>query len=228
MSCEKYQDALTDLVAMDAKPDSEMRAHLDACASCRSYMQQEQLLFASIDSDLRSNINAAAPGALVQRLQARLAQEPAARSGWLPVLAVAAIAAAAIILVGIAEVQYRLHDAHPAPAAEQINGGVATVARTAPSFASDRPVGAPNAGPRRRLARRVALPTTVELTNQSEPKVLVPPDQLLALAEYARTLQSPSLLARVLPAASAIEPIVMASNEIPELKVEPLPDLQSE
>ena len=228
MSCEKYQKALTDLVAMDAKLDGDMRVHLEVCASCRSYLQEEQVLFASINSDLRSHMNAALPGALVQRLQARLAHEPAAKRRWAPVLAVAAVAATAIILVGIADVQYRLHETQTPAAAEQSNGGAATLAKEAPSFASDRRPGAPPAGRRRRPARRVALPIIAGLTNPSGPKVLVPPDQQLALAEYARTLRSRSLLARALPAVSAIEPIVMASNEIPELKVEPLPDLQSE
>jgi hypothetical protein len=228
MSCEKYQDALTDLVAMDAKLDGDMRVHLEVCASCRSYLQEEQVLFASINSDLRSNVNAPLPGALVQRLQARFAHEPAAKRRWAPVLAVAAVAATVITLVGIADVQYRLHDTQTPAAAEQISGGAAAVASSAPSVARDRRTGARNAGPRRRPARRVALPTSVGLTNQSEPEVLVPPDQQLVLAEYARTLQSRSLLVRALPPASALEPIVMASNEIPELKVEPLPDLQSE
>ena len=75
MPCEKYQDALTDLAAQSAKPSADVYAHLAGCVSCRSYIEQEQFLLASIDGALRSSANAALPAALVQRLEARFAQE---------------------------------------------------------------------------------------------------------------------------------------------------------
>jgi hypothetical protein len=100
MSCEKYQDALTELAASGAEPVGDVRGHLSACAACRSYIDQEQLLFAAIDSGVQASTNAALPTLLLQRFEARIAQEApvkrAASPRWW--MYAAAVAAAAIVL----------------------------------------------------------------------------------------------------------------------------------
>ncbi len=64
MPCEKYQDALIDLAAGGAEVVGVVGEHLNVCASCRSYLEQEQILFASIDSGVRQiSTNATASGA---------------------------------------------------------------------------------------------------------------------------------------------------------------------
>jgi hypothetical protein len=87
MSCEKYQDALIDLVASGAEPVGVVRSHLEGCASCRSYLEREHVLFATIECGVRQTTNAPLPASLLQRFEARLAQEtpakPAPRLNWI-------------------------------------------------------------------------------------------------------------------------------------------------
>ena len=229
MPCEKYQDALTDLAAKGAEPAGDVRAHLGVCASCCSYLTLEQLLFASIDSAVRSNINEPLPAALVQRLHARVAQESTLTRNWSPILAAGAIAVAATIVLGIVSVQYRFHQAPPQAGIRGTIADAATVTNTDSVFGA--PSAEPSASSRGRSSPVVTLSRVVGSARQSRLEVIVPSDQQVLLAEYARMLQSRSLDARArpisLPAASAIEPIVMAANVISELKVQPLPDLQS-
>ena len=229
MPCEKYQDKLTDLAAKGAEPLGDVCTHLSVCASCRSYIKLEQLLFASIDSVVRSNINEPLPGALVQRLHARIAQESTLRRNWSPILAATSVAVAATIVLGIVTVQYRFHQTRPQTGVQRTIAVAATVANTDSAFSA--PPARPSASSRDRSSPVVTLSRVVGSAKQSGLEVIVPSDQQVLLAQYARMLQSRALDARVrrvsLPAASAIEPIVMAANVISELKVQPLPDLQS-
>ena len=64
MSCEKYQDALIDLVASGAEPVGVVRSHLEECASCRSYLEREHVLFATIECGVRQTTNAPLPASL--------------------------------------------------------------------------------------------------------------------------------------------------------------------
>lgn len=229
MPCEKYQDALTDLAAKSAEPAGDLRAHLEVCASCRSYIKLEQFLFASIDSTVRSNVNESLPGALVQRLHARIAQESAQTRNWSPILAATAVAVAATIVLGIVTVQYQFHRTRPQAGIRRNIAGAATVANADREFS--RPSSGPSGSSRGRSSPVVTLSRVAGSAKQSGPEVIVPSDQQVLLADYARTLQSRALDARVrpisLPAASVIEPIVIAANDIPGLNVQPLPDLQS-
>jgi hypothetical protein len=229
MPCKKYQDALTNLATKGAEPAGDVRAHLSVCASCRSYLTLEQLLFASIDSVVRSNINEPLPGALVQRLHARIAQESTLRRNWSPILAATSVAVAATIVLGIVTIQYRFHQTRPQTGVRRTIAVAATVANTDSAFSA--PPARPSASSRDRSSPVVTLSRVVGSAKQSGLEVIVPSDQQVLLAQYARMLQSRALDARVrrvsLPAASAIEPIVMAANVISELKVQPLPDLES-
>jgi len=223
---------LIDLAAQGADSSGDLRSHLAACASCRSYVEQEQFLLASINTTVRAGVNAALPAALVQRLQARLAQESVPSHLWSPVLVTAATIA--IVVLCSVVVQYRWHRAQTQAVGEPAQRGVATIAKGLPLSSDGERPGVLSAHQRRRTILTVPLRRASEVAHQDEPTVIVPPGQQLLLAEYARKLQnrtkqSRTLLARTRPGseASLIEPIEMASNEIPELKLEPLPDLQS-
>jgi hypothetical protein len=104
MPCEKYQDALIDLAASGAEPDGVVRSHLDGCWVCRSYLEREQVLFATIEFGVRQSTNAPLPVSLLQRFEARLAQEKPAkvapRRNWIyaACAAVAFLALALLIL----------------------------------------------------------------------------------------------------------------------------------
>jgi hypothetical protein len=102
MPCEKYQDALIDLAARGAEPVGAVRSHLDGCWLCRSYLEQEKVLFATIEFGVRQSTNAPLPVSLVPRFDARFAQQmpakAAPRRNWI-YAACAAVAFLALTLL---------------------------------------------------------------------------------------------------------------------------------
>jgi hypothetical protein len=82
MPCKHYKDALIEAAASGAEPTGELRAHLAGCVDCRAALEQEQVLFASIDADLHVAANAEAPASLFPRVRARLDEESAPRRIW--------------------------------------------------------------------------------------------------------------------------------------------------
>ncbi len=70
MLCKHYKVALIEAAASSAQPQGDLRAHLEACASCRAAFEQEQSLFASIDAGLHVAANAEVPASLLPRVRA--------------------------------------------------------------------------------------------------------------------------------------------------------------
>jgi hypothetical protein len=191
MPCEKYQEALTDLAAKGAEPAGEVRAHLDSCVACSSYMEQERFLLKSIDSGIRSDVNAALPAAVVQRLQARLAQESAFErrvlGRWIFAGAGAAFVAAALALLIVRPV-----------------GRFPSHAKLEPTFAASvkpsEPVERPSISAAVTNPRApIAIAKTTRQNSQEallasssrnlhEPEVLVPSDEREALARFVNGL----------------------------------------
>ena len=112
MPCEKYQAALIDLAASTAEPFGVLRAHLDECRSCRSYMEEERFLTASIDSALRRTANAPFPPALLQRLDARLEQQTLPKPALHPRWIYASVALATAVLLLLVLPRLRTRDAN--------------------------------------------------------------------------------------------------------------------
>jgi hypothetical protein len=191
MSCEKYQDALTDLAAKGAEPAGDVRAHLDSCVACSSYMEQERFLLKSIDSGICSDVNAALPAAVVQRLQARLAQESAFErrvlGRWIFAGAGAVFVAAALALLIARPVgRFRSH-------AKLEPTFAASVKPSEPAEASS--ISAAVTNPRALIAMakttRQNSPEVLPATssrNLHEPEVLVPSDEREALARFVNGL----------------------------------------
>lgn len=100
MPCEEYREALIEMAANGPMPDG-LRFHLEACASCRETLQEEQELFAAVDSGVQRMANAEVPPSLLPRVRAGLDQEASERWSFWPyaVLAGAAACAALIFIV---------------------------------------------------------------------------------------------------------------------------------
>src|SRR6266849_5604380 len=94
MPCEPYQNALIEAAASDSEPQGELRAHLAACAACRTAFAQEQSLFSSMAEGLHAAATPEVPASLLPRVRARLADEPAPRRMWAQPLIFAAASAA--------------------------------------------------------------------------------------------------------------------------------------
>jgi hypothetical protein len=180
MPCEKYQDALIDLAASAAEPSDVLRAHLDECTSCRSYMEDERFLTASIDSVLRQTANAPLPPALLQRLDARLGQQtppkPALYPSWL--YASAALTTAVLLLLGLPRLRTR--DANQ-------QGVVSVPVRQATATQAERvALSAPRSlAP---MATRHKNKPASQPPNPSDPEVLVPPDERIAFERFLSDL----------------------------------------
>jgi hypothetical protein len=230
MPCEKYQDALIDLVAKDAEPRRDALAHLDACISCRSYFEQEQSLFASIDSGVHLRVNASLPVALVQRLQARVAQEPAPPRQLLPAWVLASAAMTVIIILSVSFVRHsngRLANGQVIARSHRAS----TVSGSSNKFSSSadpathsvtNPVSmASLSGPRRTTNRRLERQKDAEKSTGAE--ILVPGDQEMLLAEYGRVLRRRRFTFATLSMPKhTFEPLLISVVEISELEVEPL------
>jgi hypothetical protein len=202
---------------------ADVQAHLGNCASCRSFLEEEQLLNASIDAGVRRTANAPVPALFLQRFEARLAQEAPATRSW-NVTWVYVAAAAALIVSVLPILRTRLAKepvASPSPQAQ----------------VAKQP--APEANPlvERQIAR--ALPQEPHRTKQAlppqspsspHPEVLVPPGEREAFGRFLSDLNGSESLAVALvkPVAvqheQATKPVQTPEIQIAALAVQPLED----
>jgi hypothetical protein len=230
MICDHYKQALMELAARGAEPDPQLLAHLQTCSSCRSAFENERVLFASIDSCLRSSSNAEIPSSFIPTLRAQLQREsPAAQAAritnplfWLP-----AIAAAAIILFIFAS---RGRQVKSQPTAEHFatERPESPVASASPSQSSTAPI---TAAVGKRFATKAinTLDKNPVRASSSASEILVPPDQEILLARYADQFRrhnqsSATLLPEVAP--DQTDQLQVPLIQIAELDVKPLADDQ--
>lgn len=200
MLCEHYKDALTEAAASsrdltgveDLDPGlGALRAHLSGCASCRAAYADEQSLFAAIESGLHSAANAEVPPSLLTRVRVRLDESAIARPRWSSswvALVGAAVAAVAFFLVLTAD-----HN-NPRTALTNLAANETPVPRIVPSTQ-----GAPASAVPKKGDSILRLPVSIaknsgqaeELASpKSTPEILVPRDQEILLASYARQWDS--------------------------------------
>jgi hypothetical protein len=216
MPCEKYQDALTDLAARGAEVVGVVREHLNVCASCRSYLEQEQVLFVSIDSGVQAAANAAVPASLLQRFEARIAQEAEAkhitRVNWNYALVAAAV------LIVLALPIWRSRNAKDRIASPAIQQESTNAKQLAPGETAKR-VGLEGVHmfqpSHRHLSER---PTRAVVNVESE--VVVPPDERQAFERFLSDLNGRQVLATAL-----VEPLV-GRHEQREAPIE-TPDIET-
>jgi hypothetical protein len=209
MLCEKYQDALIDLVANDAEPTGDVRVHLDACISCRSHREREQVLFGAIDSGVRAAADVALPTALQRRFEAHIAQEAAAKRAASPRwwMYAAAVAAAVIVLTlpilrpRIARERVAPFDAPQHAAKQSVTGETLGAV----------PLDTARVNPRnpRQLSKRPA-----RHGENAEPEVLVPPEERVAFERFLSDLNGKQDLA-----AALVKPMV-ERRERPDALIE--------
>src|SRR3984893_12947106 len=99
MLCDKYKEALIDAAVRNAAPSNALRQHIEVCAECRAVFAKEQVLCASIDSQLRDCANAKPSSSYLPRLRARIAEEPTVARRWSPVWT--AVGASAILTIAM-------------------------------------------------------------------------------------------------------------------------------
>jgi hypothetical protein len=232
MSCKHHKNALVEAAASGAGPQSELRAHLGACADCRTLFEQEQALFSSIDAGLHSAANAEVPVSLLPRvrtgLDAEVASTRSLSTNWLVLASAAAIIAAIFVARGVWHLDVRQHPP-------------ANLARTNPSVRVLPPAQEQSKTPE--LSADITSHTRTQVfsargsrspgsqtVRSSMPEILVPHDQETLLAEYAAQWQQQKRAPLLTQDADAtrLVPLQVAQIQIAELDVKLLADEKSQ
>jgi hypothetical protein len=187
MPCEDYRDSLIKAAVSSAAPQGELRAHLDECASCRAAFDQEESLFAAIDSGLHAGANVEVPPSLLPRVRAQLDEVVVTRFRSLQPLV---FASAGVALAFVVFLIVRPHHATPEEIAK--HGPIVVSAPTAPATRTN-PEGTSPEG-----TQLAAIPvhhfhvarnsTDVHSAASGNVEVLVPPDERDGLAQLVATL----------------------------------------
>jgi hypothetical protein len=180
MLCEKYKPALIEAAVSGAELEPAVRAHAESCANCAAELAQQRSLVDAIDASLHRQMNASIPAATLQRLGAHIAQQKPRRSlnlRWLYATAALAATAAAILF---AVTHLRTH---------KPDSRTAAVTQSTQSPAEHRPE-------RMNAILQPATPQEMERDRRqharssarSEPEVLVPPDERIAMEHFIADL----------------------------------------
>jgi anti-sigma factor RsiW len=194
MLCEKYKPALIEAAITGSEPAPAIRAHVGACPSCAAELAQQRSLVAAIDKNLHRQMNASVPAAMLQRFEAHLAQQPqpkrAPRLTQIFVGTFATLAAAALILIFLPH--WKISTLPPTAKANVAPVLKPGASQIQPISLLPQPVVAEALPPQTSKhanthAVQIAKTNTVTAT-QTEPEVLVPPDERLGLEQLIANL----------------------------------------
>ena len=107
MACEKYSGWMTEaaLGALAAERDSELRAHVVECESCRSAQEAASALVSAMDAAAARLVAGEPSPQFAARLRARIAEEPSPRAWtlltWPRMTAVAGVVAVLVAVLMI-------------------------------------------------------------------------------------------------------------------------------
>ena len=227
MPCESHKDALIEAAASGVEPRGELRAHLADCTACRAAFEQEQALFASIDSGLQATANTEVPVSLLPRVRACLDEESAPRrvwgTNWLVFLSAAVLVAVFFTARAVwrpSIVQNPIESAgkpNVLPPQKHDPRGFRSVEKNPSSQPQVAAVRNPSA---RETSSRV----------ESKPATLVPRDQEVLLAEYAEQWHQRKHVPLVAQDSDTmvLAPLQVAQIQIAELDVKLLADEKSQ
>jgi hypothetical protein len=223
MSCEKYKVALIDSAVTGAEPTPEFRSHLAACTSCAADLAEQCSLIAAIDANLHRQMNAPVPAAILQRLEAHLAQQPqpkrTPRLTQIFAGTLATLATAAIILVFLSHWKIDTLEPNAKPIVTSTHSSSAGEIQVhiGPSSGTPTTVVTGSRNPRHARTGSVLVSAAV---SRPEPEVIVPPDERVALDRLIAGLNHRSELA------SALAKPLLKKSEQPVKHLE-IPDIQT-
>jgi hypothetical protein len=235
MPCESYKDALIQAAACGSEPQSDVRAHLDACASCRSAYAEEQSLFAFIDTGLHKNANPEVPASLLPRVRARLDEAAAPQPQWMQRLV---FAAASVLFALVIFLLARPHQVGPNEQVKQIPGIPGHEPFAATNRHENAGSGSQIISSNRTSSQSRHDPTLFRPLAPSQPEVLVPPDEREAFARFVATVRERSEVAAALltpapkrnDALLSLDPLLIADVQLKPLEGSetPVSDRESE
>lgn len=83
MLCEEHREELTSAAATGAALSPELQRHVEACAACRRFQEEQRRLFADIDLGVRALVNTDVTAALIPRIRTQLKEETATPTRFL-------------------------------------------------------------------------------------------------------------------------------------------------
>jgi hypothetical protein len=211
MSCKRYGDTLIEVAATGAEPRADLRAHLQACPSCRKAFEQERILFASIDAGLRSSANAEILLSFPPNVRT-LIDAPSAlprMSQFVPrmIFAIAAITIAVIFVGQISRLR-KTEQGGKAHVNLQAKSDVVRTPSLGYTLYSFSPTITPLAGEKRRGSTKRIYRRKLQLKHRDS-EVILPPDQETLLRRYADQLPRRNL-------------VPFSTNETDQAQTEPL------
>jgi len=226
MPCENYREALTEAAATGAAPSSELRSHLEGCASCRTAFAEERQLFAAVDAGLRANANAEVPASLLPRVRAKLNELAVPRRSWIP----AYVAVAAAVALVVASVFVRGAGRHVPEQGPQMTATVLSVVpsetKTVPAVVL--PLETDATSSIHRPAQPASRATAVHVRDVS---VLVPVGRKKAIDALLASVQQGNAEAGVLFAQQSektLHELQVSPLEISPIDMKPLADVSEE
>jgi hypothetical protein len=84
MACQQFAEDLIDaaLGSLDARRETELRAHLAACPACRQHLEAQQRLAMAMDRGLAASVAAEPSLEFAARVRQRIAAEPVPSRRW--------------------------------------------------------------------------------------------------------------------------------------------------
>ena len=223
MLCEKYKPALIEAAITGAELTPEMRSHVTACTLCAAELAHQRALIAAIDITLHRSMNAPLPPALLQRFEARLAQDsqPKPTSRFLRIFAgtLATLAVAATIVLMLPRQISKIHSARPAdakPAQKFEVDHMQLVNVPPPSHEAGMKPSRPDA-PRHATAQLVRA-SMASTATPSQPEILVPPDDRIAFEHFIADFDRGAVLAATLAKRVPMQDLRVAPLEVPDIQ----------
>lgn len=224
MPCKDYREALIEAVATGAAPSPELRAHVDACASCRAALAEELQLFTAIDAGLHVAANTAVPPSLLPRVRAQLNEQTAPRRARIPAVA---LATAATLVFAVFFLRARRHDV-PEQNPQISDAAHVVLPPEVPAVRRDTP---PQSNPSPRGRKHGRPPDLEAPASIEQVSVLIPAGQKAAMNLLLAELQRGTVRADVLLAAKPEQPLQdlqVAPLDISPIELKPITDFSED
>jgi hypothetical protein len=232
MPCKPYQDTLIEAAASGLNPQGELRAHLAACAACRTAFAGEQSLFSSIDTGLHATANAEVPASLLPRVRTGIAEEATSKRGWTPSwLALAGVAAMVVAFFAARAVWRTNIEQTPV---QSVTNTIARAPVIPPSQSqnSNAPpsVSKNSVSPSQTARTMNPVPRETLASRNTVPEVLVPRDQEALLVSYAEqwSQRKRAPLVAANSDATNLSPLQIAPIQIAQLDVKLMTEDQAQ
>lgn len=219
MSCEKYKSRLLDF-ALGAE-EADLRAHLDACPSCRAELAAQRALLEKIDRGVAAMVSGEPSGDFAAHVRRRIAENAHAPrpwfADWMPVTAAAL---ALVVLVGVLSIG---GPPRPPQSAQVTPPVQESRPPRLPQMAKQAPPIAPAANSSEQRAIRTPRPP--QSAANREPEVLVPRGEMVAVtrllnANWSGKADGATLMAAAVPTAELLKPLTKLELNISPLQIE--------